>query len=139
MGIENFKLKEEKKIKDFISRILEEIFNSPAQNLMDLDDIQHQFLRFWVYKYRRKIVGTIGLKKEGIRYKISRMYVDKYKRNKGIGTLLIKEVFKYCKTNSINTIFLTTYPKMDSVGFYKKMGFKIVKTENKVITMKIIM
>jgi len=137
MKIEKFKKEDKEKIKEFISRILQEIFGSPPKNLEDLDNINQNFLIFFVYKVKGKIIGVAGLKKENRKYRVSRMYIDKSKRNMGIGKRLMEELFKYCKDKKINNLFLTTYKQMNSVGFYEKMGFKIHNIKKDIILLKI--
>ncbi len=91
--------------------------------------------RAYKKKQNGKVIGTIGLKKEGKRFRITRMYVDKAFRGKGVGKRLVNKLFEYCKQNKINNLFLTTYTKMNSVGFYERMGFKIVEKKGDIIWM----
>lgn len=123
-------------IKKFVSNILKEIFNSPAKGLEDLDNIDKNFIKFWVEKQNGKLIGTIGLKKERERFRIARIYVDKAFRDEGIGTKLMNKLLKYCRQNKITDFFLTTYKQMNSIGFYEKMGFRIIKEEGNIITMR---
>ena len=124
------------KIKEFVSKNLQKIFNAPAQGIEDLDNISDNFEKFFIAKQDGKLIGTIGLKKEGERYRIAKMYVDKSQRGKGIGMQLMDKLLEYCKNNDIKDLFLTTYKQMNSVGFYKKMGFEIIKTKNDEVFMR---
>ena len=130
MKIRIAKRQDIKKIKKFVSSILEEIFSSPAKNLEDLDNIEKNFELFLVAEEDEEIIGTIGLKNERDA-RISRMYVKKSKRGKDIGKQLLMELFDYCK-GRFNRIFLTTYPQMESMGFYKKFGFKKFKQDERI-------
>jgi len=97
--------------------------------------IDENFELFLVAKENDKIIGTIGVKKENDCARISRMYVNKIERGKGIGESLIKKALLYCK-RKFNRVFLTTYEQMNSVGFYEKMCFKAFKKEGDVIWME---
>ena len=130
-----FNERDRKKIKQFISNILEDIFDSPAKGLEDLENIKKNFKLFLVAKQSLEIVGTISIKEENGNARISRMYVKKEMRGKGIGKELMSKILDYCK-GKYNRIFLTTYEQMKSEGFYKKIGFKTVKKEGNVILMK---
>jgi len=132
MRIVLYKKENNKEVKDFILHNLEEIFNSPAKGLNDLDNINKNFQLFLIAKENSKIMGTIGIKKEGNCARISRMYVDRLHRGAGIGKILIKKALEYCKWK-FNRVFLTTYERMGSAGFYEKMGFKIFKKEKDII------
>lgn len=130
MRIKKAANKDRVKIKRFVERILLKIFNSPAKNLEDLNDIEKNFEIFWVVEKDGKIIGTLGIKNEG-GARVSRMYIQKSERGKGIGTQLMNKAFDYCK-DKFSRIFLTTYPQMNSEEFYKKMGFKVFKKNEQI-------
>jgi GNAT superfamily N-acetyltransferase len=138
MKILHYKKGDNEKIKQFVSKNIEEIFHSPASGLDDLNSINNNFELFLVARDNKKIVGTIGVKKEDNCARISRMYVDKSHKGKGIGKILIEKALDYCK-GRFNMAFLTTYEQMGSVGFYEKMGFKIFKKEKDIIFMEMIL
>ena len=126
--------KEDKvKIKRLISMILRDIFNSKPEGLEDLDDIEKNFDLFLVIEENGKIIGTAGIKDA----KISRMYVKKSERGRGIGKKLMQKLFDY-SASKFKRIFLATYPQMNSQGFYKKMGFKVFKRDEQVWMEKIL-
>ena len=123
-------------IKKFISEILQNIFKSPAKALEDLDNIKKNFDKFWIATEDNKIIGTIGIKNEQGKARISRMYISKDYRRKGLGKKLMSLALNYCK-NNYKEGFLSTYKQMNSVDFYKKMGFSITKESGDVITMEL--
>jgi len=129
MKIRFYKEEDREKVKELVKEVLIEIFNS-ANNIEDLDNIKKEYEKFLVVEENGKIIGTLGIKNEGDA-RISRMYVKKEKRGKGIGKKLIEKAIKYCK-NKFKRIFLTTYPKRDSAGFYKKVGFKEYKRDERI-------
>jgi N-acetylglutamate synthase-like GNAT family acetyltransferase len=135
MRITKAKAKDTQEIKDFVKMNLEEVFNSKAVGLEDLDNIKKNFDIFLIARDDEKIIGTIGVKNEGDA-RISRMYIHKEFRGKSIGKSLINEALKYCK-GKFKRIFLTTYDKMNSEGFYNKMGFKTFKIKKEIKINKI--
>jgi|TARA_Y100000034_G_C6887015_1_gene407387 N-acetylglutamate synthase-like GNAT family acetyltransferase len=118
------------KIKKLVKETLEEIFNSPAEGLEDLENINENFELFLIAEDDGEIIGTVGLKNEGDA-RISRMYVKESKREAGIGKQLIGKVFNYCN-GRFDRIILTTYPQMKSEQFYNKMGFKKFKQDERI-------
>lgn len=135
MKIRTYKRSDREKIKKFISKILEQIFKSPASGLEDLEDIEKNFWFFLVVEKNGEIIGTVGIKKEGNNARISRMYVKKNERGRGIGTKLIQKALKHAEKN-FKRIFFTTYKQMRSVGFYEKFGFKVYRENGNIIYMK---
>ncbi len=135
MKIYYYNKKDKEEVKKFVSENLEEIFHSPASGLDDLNDIDDNFELFLIARENNKIIGTIGVKNEQGCARISRMYVSAGERGKGLGTILMKRALEYCN-GKFKRVFLTTYERMNSVGFYEKIGFKVFKKENDVIWME---
>ncbi|MBU3913705.1 MAG: GNAT family N-acetyltransferase [Nanoarchaeota archaeon] len=129
MKIREYKEEDRKKVKKLVKEVLTEIFNS-ASNLKDLDNIKKEYKKFFVVEEKGEIIGTLGIKNEGDA-RISRMYIKKEKRGGGLGKKLVKKAIKLCK-GKYKRIFLTTYPQMNSEGFYKKMGFKEYKRDERI-------
>lgn len=123
-------------IKLFISNILLEIFKMPARGLEDLEDIKNNFLVFYAAYIDGKLIGTCGLKIEDGKGRVSRMYVEKEMRGKGLGKKLLNKVKDFARNNGILELFLTTYIQMGSVNFYESQGFSVYKTENDKLWMK---
>jgi len=129
MKIREYKKEDREKVKKLVKEVLTEIFNS-ASNLEDLNNIKKEYEKFFVVEENGKIIGTLGIKNEGDA-RISRMYVKKEKREKGIGKKLMEKAIKYCKKN-FKRIFLTTYAQMDSKRFYEKIGFREYKRDGRI-------
>jgi N-acetylglutamate synthase-like GNAT family acetyltransferase len=125
MEISEYTIADDTQTINFISKTLEEIYQSPAKNLDDIKDITKNFLKFWIAKDKDNIVGTIGLKKEGKYFRLARMYQTK----KTIGKKLVKEVIKYCKTQNIPSLFLTSHVALNATDIYEELGFVITKEE----------
>lgn len=69
-------------------------------------------------------VGFIEYIKEKDRVFLSKLYVRKDKRNKGIGKMMLEDCIEYTKNNKLNKIYLTvnkgnnqTIKKYDHLGF----------------------
>jgi putative acetyltransferase len=135
MLIRKYKTKDKEQVKKLVKNVLKEIFGS-AKNLSDLDNINKNYQLFLIAEDKGKIIGTLGIKNEGDA-RISRMYVKKENRGKGIGKALMKRALNHCK-KKFKRVFLSTYPQMDSESFYKKMGFKIYKKDERIWMEKII-
>ena len=118
-------------IKRFIASNLQDIFNSKAKNLDDVDDIPKNFELFLIAKENKTIIGTAGLKDENGTARISRMYVQKELRGKGIGKELLKRLLGYCK-GKFSRVILSTYPRMNAIDFYEKMGFRVFKRDERI-------
>ena len=73
------------------------------------------------------IAGFCNITSEGY---LDRFYVHKDHQRKGVGKLLIYDVFSYCQKNGIREI--ETYASITSVPFFTAMGFCIIE-ENTVI------
>ena len=132
MLIRKYKKEDYVQIKELISDVLKEIFSVAASDLEDIENIPVNFELFLVAIDKEKIVGTIGLKNEEGIARISRMYIHKYFRKKGLGKKLIEKIIVYCKNHKFQKIILTTYPQMNSKGFYEKMGFMVFKRDERI-------
>jgi len=131
MIIRRYNEEDRAQVKQLIFEILTEIFKSNVYGLEDLNDIAHNFELFLVVEEDGKIIATGAVKNENNEARISRMYVAKEFRGKGIGKKVLTRLLKYCKPK-FSRIFLTTYPQMKATGFYEKMGFKIFKIEQRI-------
>src|SRR3989338_4749488 len=134
MIIRNYKTKDKEQVKSLIKEVLKEIFGS-AENLEDLDNINKNFQLFLVAEDNGEIIGTLGIKNEGDA-RISRMYVKKEDRRRGVGRALMEKALSYCE-GKFKRIFLSTYPQMNSQGFYKKGGFRVYKKDERIWMEKI--
>jgi len=97
MKIRLYKDSDDEKVKQLIVESIEDIFNTKASDLEDLDNLKNNFERFWVLDNKSEIIGTIGIKNEFGAVRISRMYVKKSERGKNLGKKLMKKVFAYCR------------------------------------------
>ncbi len=71
-----------------------------------------------------KIVGIITFFITKNNYEI--ITLNSFKKNKGIGTILIDKIKKNAKKNNINKInLITTNDNINAITFYQKQGFDI--------------
>ena len=74
-----------------------------------------------------KIIGISEYLIKDNRVFLSKLYVLKQMRNKGVGKLMLNDCIEYTKKHSLNKIFLTVnkynYP---SIEIYKHLGFIII-------------
>lgn len=73
------------------------------------------------------ILGFTEYLLEDNRVFLSKLYVSKEYRNKGIGKLMLEDCIKYAKENNKNSIYLTVNKgNTNSIEIYKHIGFKII-------------
>jgi ribosomal protein S18 acetylase RimI-like enzyme len=127
MKIREYKKSEEKKVKEMIQSVLDEIYPN-NQKINEWEDFA-KYSVIYVAEEKGKIIGSVAVKKvDGNTVKLKRMYVDVQSQRKGIGQKLMNKVLDYCKINKFKEMVLTTYAEMASaVKFYQKNGFEIVK------------
>ena len=89
MRISNYQEKDKEQVKSLISSVLKEIFHTSASGLEDLDDIKENFKIFLVAKEKNEVIGTVGVKEYKGSARISRMYLRKDYRGKGLGKKLM--------------------------------------------------
>ena len=70
-------------------------------------------------------VGFIEYIKEKDRVFLSKLYVRKDKRNKGIGKMMLEDCIEYTKNNKLNKIYLTVNKgNSQTIKKYDHLGFK---------------
>lgn len=68
-------------------------------------------------------IGVARIVKQDGVAEIGRVGIKKEHRAKGAGLFLIKEIIKYCQSNSLRKIILGA--QEHAIDFYKKLGFEI--------------
>lgn len=85
-------------------------------------------VRFSCYVDNNAIIGVMGIQEKTDVELIRHAYVRTKQRNKGIGTLLIRELIK----DSTKPIFVGTWKAANwAISFYEKHGFYLVDEEEK--------
>ena len=92
----------------------------------DLWTIKKSFLCFYLVFDQDELVGCIGLRKiDNESSLLSRFYVKKTERRKGIGEKLYQKVIEYARKHKFKDIYLGVDEVSKSgIGFYEKHGFK---------------
>ena len=74
-----------------------------------------------------KILGFYECKKEEERVFLSKLYVEKNYRGKGIGRYMFDDLLSYTKDNNLNRIYLTVNKgNTPSFNIYRHLGFEII-------------
>ena len=74
--------------------------------------------------------GYMAIKNEGDRLFLSKLYILKECRKKGVSSIAISFLKEYLKKNSLKKIYLTVNKNnVNSIEVYKHFGFKIIKEE----------
>lgn len=84
----------------------------------------------WIaFNNHDEIIGTIALIKHNNKdIELKKFYVRKDYRGKGVSKKLYNTALNFCKSNSIDRIFLWTYDKLHvAIKFYLKMGFEEIE------------
>ena len=89
--------------------------------------------QFYLLEINQKSVGFIGLQfnfPEPAQVKIHKLYVLPEVQGTGGGKLLFQQAFQVAKENECESILLNVNRFNKAVGFYKHIGFQILKEEN---------
>ncbi|MEO1428261.1 MAG: GNAT family N-acetyltransferase [Cyanobacteria bacterium J06633_8] len=80
--------------------------------------------RYYIISYNQVEAGYFSVRDKGEKLFLSKLYILKYFRGKGIG----KQAIEFIKTNFQNPVIQLTVNKnnSDSLAFYKNVGFEIV-------------
>ena len=83
---------------------------------------------FKIVKENDEIIGFYECKDEEKRVFLSKLYVDKRFRGKGIGRMMFEDIKKYAESCGKNTIYLTVNKyNSPSLQMYLYLGFKIIE------------
>jgi len=98
---------------------------------MRKEELQRQIeegVKFSCYADDNEIIGVMGIQDKTDVELIRHAYVRTKQRNKGIGTLLLRELIK----DSTKPILIGTWKAADwAISFYEKHGFRLVDEEEK--------
>lgn len=130
MQIREYQKSDQKKVKQFVLKILEE-FGFVQNPLLDwdLEDPFDAYIKnngmFYVFEKDGSIVGTVAIKKKTNEIaEIKRLYVDFDLRGKHIGEKLLDTALLFCKNNNYKKIILDTWHRFNAaLHLYSKKGF----------------
>ena len=91
--------------------------------------IANESYEYYFVICKDQIVGYIGIQPRQSELFLSKLYLDKKSRGRGLGAEALKFVVKKAKEKGFNTIFLTVNKRnYSSIEFYKHVGFEIVES-----------
>ena len=85
---------------------------------------------YFLMSYDYTFAGFAAVKEENDELFLSKLYVDKDFRKKGIGSYMFQKFIEICKLRELKKIWLTcNRNNKNSLEVYKKLGFTIVHEE----------
>ena len=85
---------------------------------------------YFLFSYDYTFAGFAAIKEENGELFLSKLYVDKEFRGKGIGSHMFQKFIEICKLRELNKIWLTcNRNNTSSLEVYKHLGFKVVREE----------
>ena len=85
---------------------------------------------YFLMSYDYTFAGFAAIKEENGELFLSKLYVDKDFRQKGIGSYMFQKFIEICKLRELKKIWLTcNRNNTNSLEVYKKLGFTIVREE----------
>jgi len=132
MEVRQYEAKDSEGVRGLILSILEKEypFDRSAYKDTDMHDISGTYSgkgnAFFVIEQDDKIVGTVGIKKEGREAALlRRFFVDELYRRKGCGTMLMKRAIEFCRSKNYKEIIFRATDKMrQAMSLCKKSGFR---------------
>lgn len=86
--------------------------------------------QYYLFSYEYTFAGFAGVHKENGSLFLSKLYVDKEFRGKGIASYMFHQFIEMCKKNNLDKIWLTcNRHNTNTLEIYKHWGFKIVKEQ----------
>jgi N-acetylglutamate synthase-like GNAT family acetyltransferase len=103
-------------------------WHEPYMTKQELQRQIEEAVRFYCYVANNELVGVMGIQDKADVELIRHAYVRTNQRNRGIGTLLIKELVK----DATKPILIGTWQAAEwAIRFYQKHGFRLVDEEEK--------
>lgn len=91
------------------------------------NQINNEGYEYYLLSYEEHNAGYIGIKVNDVDLFLSKLYVDKEYRKKGIANDTIEFLSAICKEKGLNRIWLTVNKYNESsIAAYKKLGFEKV-------------
>lgn len=85
---------------------------------------------YFLMSYDYTFAGFAAIKEENGELFLSKLYVDKDFRQKGIGSYMFQKFIEICKLRELTKLWLTcNRNNTNSLEVYKKLGFTIVREE----------
>ena len=104
--------------------ILEEYFDSFAQEKVKNDIKNNSFTQYYVYKDNEEVVAFINYQIMYERAELIQINVLESKQNNGIASKLIEYMISDCINNNVNSITLEVrIDNFNAIHLYEKYGF----------------
>ena len=85
---------------------------------------------YFLFSYDYTFAGFAGIKEEDGKLFLSKLYVDKEFRGKGIASYMFQKFVEICKMRELNQIWLTcNRNNTNSLEVYKHLGFTVAREE----------
>lgn len=85
---------------------------------------------YFLFSYDYTFAGFAAIKEEGGKLFLSKLYVDKEFRRKGIASYMFQKFIEICKMRELNKIWLTcNRNNTNSLEVYKHLGFTVAREE----------
>ena len=98
-------------------------FQSPERIWQDINENGY---RYSLVEVDGELAAYMAAKTDNLEYSLflSKFYIDKKFRQQGLGRQLLDALVQYCKTNGLNSIWLTVNKNnSQSIAAYQKLGF----------------
>lgn len=83
--------------------------------------------RYFLAEYDGESCGYVGVKSDGERLFLSKLYLKKEFRGKGVASKALKMLERICEEEKLSAIWLTVNKyNLDSKAVYEKKGFKVI-------------
>lgn len=142
----SIKIKKVEKTEDLeeIANLAYEIWNESFKEIISQNQIDYMVDKFQSFKamvrqvenenytyfkvyFEYKLCGYIGIKNEEKRLFLSKLYLQKDYRGKGIASIMLEKVFEEGKKLSKKSVYLTVNKNnTQAINVYKAKGFKII-------------
>lgn len=115
---------------------IKDILNSDFDEFWDYnifkEELQSENSKYLVAKFNNEIIGFAGIKIIIDEADIMNIVIKKSYRNKGIGSLLLKELISLCQNLNLKSIFLeVNESNFSAIHLYEKFDFKVVGNRKK--------
>ena len=117
----------------YISIIGEEQVEYMLEKFLSAEALVEQInsgYEYFLFSYDYTFAGFAAIKEENGELFLSKLYVDKEFRGKGIGSHMFQKFIEICKLRELNKIWLTcNRNNTSSIEVYKHLGFKVIREE----------
>lgn len=105
----------------------------------DLADLESHYLaeesgsRFWIVEDdRREVVGMVGVRRHSdSQAAVRRLHVHPGQRQRGIGSLLVREALRFCHDQGyVKVILETKEDQTAAIGLFTRFGFRLNRVKD---------